>query len=341
MTEPSTAQSVVRRLLSGMAAGPTPTLADLYAVDAVVELPFAAPGGLLLRGRDEIRRHFARAAGLPLRLVPNAVVLYGTTDPAVVVAEYDYRGEVTGTGHRFVVPNVQVVTVRDGLIQRSRDFHDHAAIAAALTAGRPAPTADPGATVDTAATGPLPASATGRVVADEPDTVPVATGGGDPDDWERRLAAAWAAQDDLDEATFLARIDRLAAEAPTDAVAAFERAGARDSTGHTDLAVPLYRQALDRGLTGPRRRQAVIQMASSLRALGQPEEAVSLLTAELAADSDPLDDAVRAFLALALADTGREREALSLALGALAGHLPRYRRSLRAYARLLVDPSAD
>jgi hypothetical protein len=76
----------------------------------------------------------------------------------------------------------------------------------------------------------------------------------------------------------------------------------------------------------------VIQLASSLRNVGQPEESVALLTAELEAGSDDLDDAVRAFLALALTSVGREREAVSLALTALAAHLPRYNRSLVAYA---------
>jgi len=87
----------------------------------------------------------------------------------------------------------------------------------------------------------------------------------------------------------------------------FERAAAQDSTGHADLAVPLYREALQQGLTGERRRRAVIQLASSLRNIGQPEESVTLLTRELDAGSDHLDDAVRAFLALALLDTGRAR----------------------------------
>lgn len=41
---------------------------------------------------------------------------------------------------------------------------------------------------------------------------------------------------------------------------------------------------------------------------------------------------VSAFLALGLADTGREREALAVALAALAPHLPRYQRSLANYA---------
>jgi hypothetical protein len=101
-------------------------------------------------------------------------------------------------------------------------------------------------------------------------------------DWERRLAKAWASIDQRGEAEFLALIGRLAAELPPDsAVAAFERAASLDSTGHADLAVPLYRQALDRGLTGERRRRAVIQLASSLRNLGQPQQSVALLRAEL------------------------------------------------------------
>jgi len=64
---------------------------------------------------------------------------------------------------------------------------------------------------------------------------------------------------------------------------------------------------------------------------------VELLEAELARTSDALDDAVRAFLALALVDSGREREAVSHALLALARHLPRYQRSTAGYAKALVE----
>ncbi len=157
-------------------------------------------------------------------------------------------------------------------------------------------------------------------------------------DWEQRISDAWASLDRRSETDFLALIEELAAELPPDSgVGIFERAASLDSTGHSDLAVPLYRRALARGLTGERRRRAAIQLASSLRNLGRPEESVALLSSELGAGSDHLDDAVRAFLALALADIGREREAVSLALGALAPHLPRYQRSLANYARLLSD----
>ncbi|MFC4638994.1 tetratricopeptide repeat protein [Deinococcus hohokamensis] len=157
--------------------------------------------------------------------------------------------------------------------------------------------------------------------------------------WEQRLAALWRSLDELDHRTFLDQIDQLTSELPPgNPVALFEQAGARDSTGYTDLAVPLYRQALQLGLDGERRRRAVIQLASSLRALGQVTESVALLTAEQAAGSDHLDDAVQAFLALALLDAGRERGAVSAALVALAPHLPRYQRSVTRYALALAEP---
>ncbi|CAL9425271.1 tetratricopeptide repeat protein [Streptomyces sp. enrichment culture] len=160
--------------------------------------------------------------------------------------------------------------------------------------------------------------------------------------WEDRVTAAWATFDDYPEeeaAAFRAVIDALVAELPEDSPdGPFELACAWDSTGHSDKAVPLYREALARGLSGYKARRAKIQLSSSLRNIGQPEEGVKLLTPELDAPSDELDDAVRATLALCLSSLGRDREGLSLVLGALAPHLPRYQRSMANYARELVDP---
>ena len=101
--------------------------------------------------------------------------------------------------------------------------------------------------------------------------------------------------------------------------------------------MPLYQAALAAGLTGLRRRRAVIQLASSLRNLGKPERAAELLTTELNEPSDELDGAVRAFLALALVDLGRERQAVAISLDALSRYLPRYNRSLARYAQDLAD----
>ncbi|MCQ9180761.1 tetratricopeptide repeat protein [Streptomyces sp. IBSBF 2953] len=162
-------------------------------------------------------------------------------------------------------------------------------------------------------------------------------------DWEDRVTAAWASFDDYPEekaADFRAVIDALVAELPENSpLGPFEQACAWDSTGHSDLAAPLYREAIARGLgdvSGYKGRRAKIQLSSSLRNIGRAQEGVELLTPELAAPSDELDDAVRATLALCLSSLGRDREGLSLVLGALAPHLPRYQRSMANYARALV-----
>lgn len=170
-------------------------------------------------------------------------------------------------------------------------------------------------------------------------------------DWEKRVADAWASIDHYEDRDddFRALIDKLVAELPDgDPIGLFERACAWDSTGHSDRAVPLYQGAIDGGLTGYRRRRAVIQMSSSLRNTGRVESAVTLLEAERRIDPATLDeqtrtlaDAISATLALCLVDTGREREAVSIAVGALAPHLPRYQRSMGNYARLLLEPEDD
>jgi tetratricopeptide (TPR) repeat protein len=153
-------------------------------------------------------------------------------------------------------------------------------------------------------------------------------------DWEERVAALWATLDDHNPDDFLAQVQDLTAERPPgDPIALFELACANDSTGHPEQAAPLYREALAAGLPGRRRRRAVIQQASTLRNLGRFSESIELLNAERGRPADELDDAVAAFLALALTDAGRTREAVGEALGALAPHLARYDRSIASYAK--------
>jgi tetratricopeptide repeat protein len=157
--------------------------------------------------------------------------------------------------------------------------------------------------------------------------------------WEARVAEAWAALDATHPQDLRARIQALAAQRPDgDAAALFERACAHDSTGEPAAAEPLYRAALTAGLSGPRRRRAVIQLSSTLRNLGRAPEALDLLTAERESGvSDGLDDALTAVLALTLSALGRDREALGLTVTALARHLPRYNRSMANYGRDLVE----
>ncbi|WP_338742897.1 tetratricopeptide repeat protein [Actinomadura luteofluorescens] len=156
--------------------------------------------------------------------------------------------------------------------------------------------------------------------------------------WEQRMADLWGAFDDHDPKVFLGKVEALTAELPPgDPVGEYELASAHDSIGNEAEAADHYRRAFAAGLPEARRRQATIQYASTLRNLGRADESVALLTAEREAGSDELDDAVTAFLALALTAVGREREAAGLALGALSRHLPSYNRSLANYAAALTQ----
>ncbi|WP_249521018.1 tetratricopeptide repeat protein [Microbacterium sp. ER1] len=153
--------------------------------------------------------------------------------------------------------------------------------------------------------------------------------------WDDRIEQVWAeaSGEEVGDET-IARIDALAAErGADDARAEFERAGARDSAGRPAEAVELYRRALALGLDEEHRPQCVIQLASSLRNLGDYDEALRVIRAEeeIAADG-AYRDAVAVVHALILASAGRPAQGLSVAILALVPHLPRYHRSMTAYA---------
>lgn len=153
-------------------------------------------------------------------------------------------------------------------------------------------------------------------------------------DWENEVARFWAAADDGRPEEVLAGIRRLVAQRPEgDAAALFEEASAHDFLGEEAAAIPLYRRALEVGLDEPRRSQAVIQLASSLRNVGDARGAVELLVDFRGHES--VGDASDAFLALALHDVGRHADALRVALNALAKTLPQYGRAVVAYSKEL------
>ena len=154
------------------------------------------------------------------------------------------------------------------------------------------------------------------------------------DDWEARVSALWAAASTLSDDDLLEAIDELAAEQGNeDAAALFEAASVRDFLGLEIEAEPLYRRALHAGLDAVREPQAVLQLASTLRVIGEPEVSVDLLTDWLADnEGHPLADAAQVFLALALVSAGRSTEGVAVALDALAPHLLQYGATVARYA---------
>lgn len=151
------------------------------------------------------------------------------------------------------------------------------------------------------------------------------------------LAAFWRAADDARPAAMHADLAALLADvAADDPRALFERASLHDFLGEEDAAVPLYRAALEEGLLDPTRTEALIQLASSLRNLGDASGAIATL--QQVDPAHDLADAARAFLSLALFSDGKPVAALRTALQALSGHLPAYERSVEAYAEELETP---
>jgi ketosteroid isomerase-like protein len=132
MSENATPREVFERLLAGITAGRWTELAELYAEDAVVEVPFSPFPPHRLAGRAVLRERFAElGAAMPFELVAKNVVVHETADPEVVIAEFEYDGRHLPSGRTFEAPNIQVLRVRDGRIVSTRDFHHHAVIAAA------------------------------------------------------------------------------------------------------------------------------------------------------------------------------------------------------------------
>ncbi|MEO3808228.1 nuclear transport factor 2 family protein [Sphaerisporangium sp. B11E5] len=133
----ATPREVFTRLLEGITSGNWADLADLYADDVEVEIPFAIPAPTRIKGRDQIRAHFTGAAGRMIDMRARDVTVHETTDPEVIVAEFAYDGRFAG-GRAFSLDNIQVLRVRDGLIRSTRDYHNHFALGVASGA-LPAP----------------------------------------------------------------------------------------------------------------------------------------------------------------------------------------------------------
>ncbi|MEV7097004.1 nuclear transport factor 2 family protein [Amycolatopsis sp. NPDC051045] len=126
MTKP---RDVFAALSDGISEGRFDELSALYAEDTVVEHPQAVPRPTRLTGRAAVHERFTGALAGSLRLKRKNVIVHETTDPEVIVAEYDYDAESVSTGRTIATANIQVLRIRDGLIVSSRDYHDYLRLA--------------------------------------------------------------------------------------------------------------------------------------------------------------------------------------------------------------------
>jgi cyanophycin synthetase len=154
---------------------------------------------------------------------------------------------------------------------------------------------------------------------------------------EEALTALWEVEDPSER---IRLAEELAAAHPDDARITYELAGTHDAAGEEDLAVALYERALAAGLREPHRHRAQIQLASSLRNLGQVQAAESVI--EDVAARHPESLGVAAFRALVQHDAGHASQALADLLTAVVAastdpDVARYRRALTASASALRE----
>lgn len=158
-------------------------------------------------------------------------------------------------------------------------------------------------------------------------------------EWQLQVDALWARFDDTGADEGVAAMRALADAYPgTDGRAAFELAGMLDSQGFEHEAEREYERALALGLGAEQHARLAVQYGSTLRNTGRIDDAIAVL--EAAPMHPSTGAAPRVFLALALHSAGRHDEAMRVVVEAIEPTLPRYNRSVRAYAAALTEPPA-
>src|SRR5262245_51925459 len=126
MVQTLSPREVFLALVNGVADGRWDKLPSLYAEQTHVVHPFDPLRAAALRTRDELRQHFRPTdAGPQLHRRAANITIHETTDPEVIVAEFEYQGTVAETGEPFALPGIFVIRVRNGEIVSSRDYFDH------------------------------------------------------------------------------------------------------------------------------------------------------------------------------------------------------------------------
>lgn len=142
----------------------------------------------------------------------------------------------------------------------------------------------------------------------------------------------------MSSAEDMSRLAELARSSPEDGQVLFEYANVLDVNDREYEAVAVYRQALGCELSEQDRRRALIQLGSSLRIVGEVEEAIRV---HQRLDAESPSAVNRLFLAIALLEAGRSAEAVIAASTTLLDDLSkddldRYRPALTTYLGELI-----
>lgn len=130
-------RETAERFLSAAIGADPGDMADCYAPSVVIEMPFAVAPLIPARvetTREELRERFRAGTASRRYKSLGDVVIHETTDPGVVIIEYELHGEFAQTAEPFSLRFLMVLTIRDGQIVHSRDYSNP--IAGAQVIGR-------------------------------------------------------------------------------------------------------------------------------------------------------------------------------------------------------------
>lgn len=106
---------------------------DLFADDAVLECPFAPPGGMhRLVGRDAIAAYFRELSGVQDSDGMTLAAVHRSTGQQVAVLEYHGTARSRITGSSYPQRYVAVVQTGDGRIRLFREYWDPRPVVAAF-----------------------------------------------------------------------------------------------------------------------------------------------------------------------------------------------------------------
>jgi hypothetical protein len=102
---------------------------DMLAEHAVMEFPYAPPGlPVRLDGRDAIAGHLDMAAGLIAFDRMGEPTVHPSTDPGVVVLEFEGCGHGVATGEPYGQSYISVIRTEGGRIVHYRDYWNPIAV---------------------------------------------------------------------------------------------------------------------------------------------------------------------------------------------------------------------
>ena len=124
---------MLRRVLGSRLKPECGTFVDMFALDGVLEYPFAPPGlSTAHRGQEAITANFERIRKLLRIDAVTDVSEIETTDPNTVILEFYGRGEGLTTGEAYQQRYLSIIRMHGGSITHYQDYWNPIAVLQAL-----------------------------------------------------------------------------------------------------------------------------------------------------------------------------------------------------------------